>query len=149
MSRELKLVRASRQSGCQSTSHESTSGTEAYITRMRARAPLLLLLAPLLTALVLPERARACQGQIDLVVAMDSSGSVSDENYERQKDFAETFVTKFSSRGNKMGNQRLKISVLRFSTTVHTEIGLNSNYKKTLNAIKNSKSFTSPSVFGY
>ena len=62
------------------------------------RAMLAVALCLLLYVLV-PQIVHACDGEIDMVIGLDASGSVNDDEYALQQKFAKNFVQRFSDNG--------------------------------------------------
>ena len=101
-----------------------------------------------LTQRYLPED-RSCSGKIDLVVCIDASGSVNDDEWTQQADFVKGYVDVFSGNhadttcdkpsghainagdgcGDFEGENGLKISIMNFASGNIVNIGLSTDYQ--------------------
>ena len=82
------------------------------------RAMLAVALCLLLYVLV-PQIVHACDGKIDLVIGLDASGSVNDNEYKLQQKFAKNFVQRFSDNGAAFrGGNGLKVGMIMFNKDV-------------------------------
>eukprot|EP01080_Neovahlkampfia_damariscottae_P006830 gene6830-10995_t len=71
-----------------------------------------------------------CRGQVDVVFALDSSGSMSNNDWATQVEFSKNISKAITKNMNHPND--IKIGVVQFSTTSKTKIGL-ANYNAVLN----------------
>ncbi|CAG2199898.1 unnamed protein product [Mytilus edulis] len=80
------------------------------------------------------EQSTYCPIKADIVLLIDSSGSVGKSNFQKQIDFVKDFVNRFS-----IGSTKNQFSVVTFATAVNNEFWLNKymNKQGLVNALKN------------
>ncbi|VDI70712.1 collagen, type XII, alpha [Mytilus galloprovincialis] len=80
------------------------------------------------------EQSTYCPIKADIVLLIDSSGSVGKSNFQKQIDFVKDFVNRFS-----IGSTKNQFSVVTFATAVNNEFWLNKymNKQGLMNALKN------------